>query len=157
MLRTQVFKCFGLLILVLGLVAALVGVRIVHTQIIKRAEDQVRSDLNSAWGVLQTELDRLEMVLRFTSKKESLAKVVKEGKWDDKEFRSALENVRLSFGLDFLSIMAPNGKVVLRSAAPYTTGDYYVAEPAIEGLWRKAFHHYYFDGCGGADQENQNL
>ncbi|NLP03617.1 MAG: hypothetical protein GX089_14075, partial [Fibrobacter sp.] len=116
MLRTQVFKCFGLLILVLGLVAALVGVRIVHTQIIKRAEDQVRSDLNSAWGVLQTELDRLEMVLRFTSKKESLAKVVKEGKWDDKEFRSALENVRLSFGLDFLSIMAPNGKVVLRSA-----------------------------------------
>lgn len=158
MLRTQIFKCFGLLILILGLVAALVGVRIVRTQIIKRAEDQVRSDLNSAWGVLQTEMDRLEMVLRFTSNKESLAKVVNEGKWDDKEFRSTLENVRLSFGLDFLSIMAPNGKVVLRSAAPYTTGDYYVAEPAIKGaLEGKHSTTITLMDAEALDRENQNL
>ena len=158
MLRTQIFKYFGLGVLVFGLLSALIGVQIIRTQIIGRAETQVQSDLNSAWGILLAQEERLETVLKFTANKEALIKAVEEGNWDDAEFRSTMENVRISFGLDFLSIMTPQGKVVIRSASPYNSGDYFVSEPAIkEAIEGRVGTNITLMDAEALDRENQDL
>jgi len=133
MIRTRLFLNFGFLIVGIVLLSSFIGVQVTRKQIIQRAENQVRSDLNSAWSVLNSEMEKIETVLRLAVDNHDLVDAGMKKEWDDTELRSLLEILRVRFELDFLSIVSPSGKVVLRTAPPYHIGDYMLTQPAVEG------------------------
>ncbi|MBD3345580.1 MAG: HAMP domain-containing protein [Chitinivibrionales bacterium] len=132
MLRTRLFKFFGFLALIFGLLYAFIGVQVIRKQVIQRAENQVRSDLNAAWSVLNGEMNTIETVLKLIVDNSGFREQCSDGQFDDGELRRHLEGIRTRFNLDFLSILTPNGRVVLRSAPPYKVGDYFPADALIQ-------------------------
>lgn len=131
MLRTRLLKFFGLLVAVFGILSAFLGVQFIRTQIIDRAENQVRSDLNSAWSVLNAEMHSVETTLRLTAGRPRLRDICLAGAYDDAAVRTQLESIRMEYGLDFISVLTPDSRVAMRSAPPYAVGDYQSSEPAL--------------------------
>ena len=86
MIRTQLLKNFGILVTLFGVLAAFIGIQLIRTQIIQRAESQVRSDLKSAWSVLNGRMEHIETVLDLNA--------CRDGLIDD--IRNGVKNSRLS-------------------------------------------------------------
>jgi len=68
-------------IIICGLVAALVGMRLIVAGVINQAQDNVRNDLNSAREIYRQEAERIKDVVRFTAlrfflKDESVTKIL---------------------------------------------------------------------------------
>ncbi len=136
MLRTRLFRFFGTLVAVFGVLSALIGVQFISSQIVNRAEGQVRTDLNSAWSVLNAEMKQVETTLRLTANRPRIISTCAAGVWDDVTMRNELESVRNQFGLDFITLLTPERKVAMRGAPPYLAGDYYQSEPAVDSALR---------------------
>lgn len=135
-LRSRLFLRFGSIVVVLGFVLAFVGVRFLLTQTIQQAQSQTRSDLNGAWGLLEAEMTQLETVLRLNSDRDDLVAKATAGKWYDAEVKNQLEDARIRYNVDFLSVVTPAGQVVIRSAPPYATDDYFLSEPLIQKAFK---------------------
>ncbi|MBD3243682.1 MAG: HAMP domain-containing protein [Chitinivibrionales bacterium] len=136
MLRIRLFKYFGLLVVAFGIISAFIGVQVIRTQIIRRAETQVRSDLNSAWSVLDGEMGNIETIMRMTVTRPQFAEACAQDRWNDPEVRKQLEMIRMHFGLDFVSVLTPEHVVAVRGAPPYSSGDYFLSEPSLERALR---------------------
>lgn len=132
MLSTQLFRFFGLLITVFAVISAAIGVQVIRKQVINRAQAQVRADLASAWGVVDAETEKLGAVLKLTADRPAFAQVCAAGRWEDEDVAGQLERIRLAYGLDFLSVITPDHRVVMRSEPPYTTDNLYRSEPIVQ-------------------------
>ena len=131
MLRTKLFKCFALLVILFGALSAYVGIRTIKHRVIAEAQTRVSMDLSSAWSLLNNKLHELEVILRLAASKEAVVTMCEQKAWSDAEVAGRLERIRLAFGLDFLDLIAPDGKVMLRTTAPHATGDSKLSDPAV--------------------------
>jgi len=120
-LKTKLIISFFTVIIICGLIAALVGTRLIVTGIINQAQDNVRNDLNSAREIYQQETKRVKDVVRFTA----LRFFVKEAILSDdiETLRKELEEIRKSESLDILTLTDKNGLVIARSRNPLFSGD----------------------------------
>ncbi|MBN1675151.1 MAG: cache domain-containing protein [Kiritimatiellae bacterium] len=140
MLKTKLLKAFATLVVVFALPSAFVGVRIIKQRVIAEAQTRVRLDLGSAWAVYNSKLREIETILRMASGKQSVEVVCRETRWSDPDVQANLADIRTEFGLDFLDVLAPDGRVMLRTTAPFATGDYKRAEPAVAGALKGNVH-----------------
>jgi len=120
-LRTKLAFSFILVVVAVGLASSLIGIRLVATDLVKRAQLKVQIDLNSAWMVYNDRLKDVETVVHLTSERFFLREGILSGSWN--ELKRELERVRLENNLDILTLTDKKGKVLIRTRSPYTVGD----------------------------------
>ncbi len=131
MLRTKLFLAFAIVVLIIGSLSAFFGVRIIRSRVLHEAQTRVHLDLGSAWEVCRYKQAEIETILRMTAGKKLLSDACSTHAWENEEVRNRLQIVRTMFKLDFLTLVDPEGKVVLRAAPPFHKGDFLAADPAV--------------------------
>ncbi len=132
MIRNKLFAGFALMVLIFGGLSAFISVGVIKEQVVKEAQTSVKLNLNSAWGILDSELNRIETVLELVSDKQLIVDSCFEQDWSEREIQNRLELIRINSGFDFLTLVSPKSEVVIRSAAPYKTGDYRIASNPVQ-------------------------
>jgi signal transduction histidine kinase len=131
MLRTKLFQAFAALVIVFGLISAGIGIHMIRGRVIGGAQSQVNLDIGSAWSIFDTRLERIETIIDMVVIKRAVVDAAAENLWTGADIQQRLEVIRRNFGLDFLTVVSPEGTVVLRSAAPYNKGDFVFQNPAV--------------------------
>jgi two-component system NtrC family sensor kinase len=116
---------------IFSILSAVVGVQTLHNRVLEEAQARVRLDLSSAWAVYNSQLRQIETILKLAATKELVVDAFDSQKWDSPELTARLEKLRVNFGLDFLSLVSDEGRVVLRTTPPFARGDYRGTEPAL--------------------------
>lgn len=132
MLRTKLFLAFAVIVLIIGSLSAFFGVRMIRARVLHEAQTRVDLDLGSAWEVCRYKQSEIETILRMTAGKKLLSDACSAHAWENEEVRNRLQIVRTMFKLDFLTLVDPEGKVVLRAAPPFYKGDFLAADSAIQ-------------------------
>lgn len=120
-LRTKLNISFLTVIVICGLVAALVGVRLIITGIINQAQDNVRNDLNSAREIYQQETKRVKDVVRLAALRFFVKNAILSN--DIETLKKGLEEIRKSESLDILTLADKDGRVIARSRNPLFSDD----------------------------------
>jgi two-component system, NtrC family, sensor kinase len=131
MLRTKLFKGIAAVVLLFAMLSSFVGVRTIQRRVMQEAQARVRLDLSSARAVYDSRLQSVRTIISMAATKQALVQQSREKEWDDADLRNRLERIRVRFGLDFLSVLDPDGRVVMRTTPPYATGDYRSTDPAV--------------------------
>ena len=120
-LITKLVISFLAVILICGLVATLVGTRLIGTGIIRQAQDKVRNDLNSAREIYRQESEDLEDTVRLTA----LRFFIKDAllKNDMTTLTEELGKIRKAESFDILTLTDNSGRVLVRTRNPSISGD----------------------------------
>ena len=120
-LKTKLVISFLAVILICGLVATIVGTRLIGTGIIRQAQEKVRNDLNSAREIYRHESEDLKDKVRLTA----LRFFIKDAllKNDIKSLTEELENIRKVESFDILTLTDNKGRVLVRSRNPSVCDD----------------------------------
>lgn len=133
MLRTNLFKGFAVVVLIFALSSGVLVVRTINSHVTAEAQKRVGLDLSSAWSVFNSRIEQVETIISLVATKGIVTDACGTANWSNPQLRADLEGVRARFRLDFMGIVNPDGKVVLRTAPPFTVGDYIGADPVIAG------------------------
>ena len=120
-LKAKLIISFLAVIVICGLVATLVAIRLIGTGIINQAQDKVRTDLNSAREIYREESENLKDVVRFTALRFFIKNDIRDNNLES--LKKGLEEVRNSESLDILTLTDENGRVIVRSGKASVTGD----------------------------------
>ena len=132
MLRTKLFRSFVVIVALYSVLSAFVGVRAILNRVKREAQKRVGLDLGSAWAVLNSRFHEIEVILKMVATKQVVGETCARGDFQAAEVHERLERVRVNFGLDYLGLATPDGVVVMRTTAPYTTGDMRMGTPTIK-------------------------
>lgn len=110
-----------ILVLVGGILVLTLGMFLYGKTVLETAQDQVRTDLKSAWMIFNTRVNDIKAVLLLTAKRESIMEDLRQGNLP--ALREILEKVRIDNKLDFLSLTDETGRVLVRTRYPYRVGD----------------------------------
>jgi two-component system NtrC family sensor kinase len=134
MLRTKLLQAFAVLVLLIGTLSAFIGIRIINMRVLNEAESQLTQNLSGARAILNAQIAKMADILKLIS----LKKIVVDTAFElspEKEHVQDLQNrlIQISriFELDFLSIVLPDGKVLVRAFPPFNSGDYVLYDPAV--------------------------
>jgi two-component system NtrC family sensor kinase len=131
MLRTKLFQAFALLVILFSGLSAYVGTRLISDRVAEEAQTRARLDLSSAWALHESKLQQIETIIRLAAAKELVQQTCESRKWDDPELLNRLERIRVSFNLDFLDVISPEGQVMMRTRLPHSVGDFRISDTAI--------------------------
>lgn len=132
MLRTKLFQAFAALVLLIGVLFAVIGIRMIQSRVVQEAQNRVRLDLGSIWAVYNARTHEMATVLKLVAAKPIVIDVLGGTNGASRaEAQARLESIRRNFGLDFLTVVDPDGKVIMRCAPPYQVGDYRLQDPAV--------------------------
>jgi len=120
-LRTKLIASSLAVIIICGLVATIVAIRLIGTGIISQAQDKVRIDLNSARHIYQDAIGEVEAVLRLSAQRFFIKDALLEN--DVETLKKELEQVRKRESLDILTLTDKNGRVIVRARNPSVSGD----------------------------------
>jgi len=119
--KTKLVTSFLAVILICGLVATLVGARLIGTGLIRQAQDKVRNDLNSAREIYRQEGEHLKDTVRLTA----LRFFIKDALLQDdlKTLTEVLESIRKAESFDILTLTDNSGRVLVRTRNPSISRD----------------------------------
>jgi len=158
MIRNKLFAGLALIVLIFGGFSIFISVRIIKDQVVKEAQARVKLNLSSAWSIIHSELNEIETVLELVAGKQLIVDSCFEEDWSDQEIQNRLESIRINTGLDFLTLVSPKAEVVVRSAAPYKTGDYRIASnPVQKSLTGEAVTSYELLSIRELENESEGL
>ena len=120
-LKTKLVTSFLAVILICGLVATVVGTRLIGTGIIRQAQDKVRNDLNSAREIYRQESTNLKDTVRLTALRFFLKDALLKN--DVKTLTEELGSIRKAESFDILTLTDNTGRVLVRSRNPSVCGD----------------------------------
>jgi len=120
-LRTKLIISFLAVIVICGLVATLVAIRLIGTGIISQAQDKVRIDLNSARHIYQDEIQQVRSLLDLSAQRFFIKDALLKNDIDTLTRR--LEEIRSREYLDILTLTDKNGRVIVRARNPSVSGD----------------------------------
>jgi two-component system NtrC family sensor kinase len=120
-LRAKLIISFLVVIIICGLVATLVAIRLIGTGIISQAQDRVRTDLNAARHIYQDEIEEVKALLHLSAQRFFIKDALLEN--DVKKLKRELEEIRKRQSLDILTLTDRNGQVIVRARNPSVTGD----------------------------------
>ncbi len=122
MLRSKLVVSFLTVIAITGIIATIVGQRLIESGIVREAQQKVNLDLNSAHQIYEQKLKYIEGTLIFTAMRRfSVKEALRKG-----DRRLLLESLRETMEegqLDMLTITDKSGKVILRARNPEVFGD----------------------------------
>ena len=119
----KIFWFFALIVITIGVVATLIGVLYLNNTVFKEAETRVLADLRVAHNFLKKENEKLKIALLFLSENERIRKSIEKKGVSLQVLKEWLESKKDSLDLDILTLCDGKGKVILRTAPPYTAGD----------------------------------
>lgn len=120
-LKVKLIVSFLVVVAISGIVATIVGVRLIGRGIVRQAQEKVELDLNSAREIYYHKLKEIEYVVSLTNIRDSIkAGLIQENR---DLLNQRLGEVREKFHLDIFTITDRTGRVVLRSSNPYIYGD----------------------------------
>ncbi len=120
-LRAKLIISFLAVIIICGLTATLVAMRLIGTGIVSQAQDKVRIDLNSARHIYQDEIQEVKALLRLSALRFFIKDALLEG--DSETLKRELEEIRKRESLDILTLTDENGQVIVRARNPSIYGD----------------------------------
>ena len=120
-LKAKLNISFLAVIIICGLIAAVVGMRLIFKGIINQAQDNVKNDLNIAREIYQQEIEQIKSVVRFTALRFFVRDAIFNN--DNTTLRNKLDEIRAAEALDILNLTDSKGQVFLRSRTPSVTGD----------------------------------
>ena len=120
-LRTKLVISFLAVIIMCGLVATLVGIRLIGTGIINQAQDKVKNDLNSARQIYREETENIKDIIRFTALRFFIKDAILVN--DVERLKKELQQIRKTESLDVLTLTDRSGRVIARARNPSVTGD----------------------------------
>ena len=121
-LREKLVASFLGVIIICGLVATLVGTRLIGTGIIRQAQDKVEHDLNSGREVYREEMENLKEIVRFTALRFFIKDSVSNN--NIKTLIKELQQIRQKESLDILTLTDEFGRIIVRAQNPSVRGDY---------------------------------
>jgi len=120
-LRSKLIISFIAVIVICGLVATFVAIRLIGTGIINQAQDRVRTDLNSARHIYRGEVEELEASVRLTALRFFIKEALLEHNVET--LKSELEQIRKRESTDILTLTDETGRVIVRARNPSVAGD----------------------------------
>jgi len=120
-LRTKLIISFLAVIIICGVVATLVGMRLIGTGIIGQAQDKVKNDLNSAREIYREETENIKDIVRFTALRFFIKDAILDN--DVETLQKELDEIRKGESLDVLTLTDKIGQVIVRSRNPSVSGD----------------------------------
>ena len=120
-LKTKLIASFLIVVTISGVVATIVGVRLIGSGIVRQAQEKVRLDLNSAREIYSHKLEDIEHIVLFTS----IRIFIKDALFQNNRalLYDKLREVREKARLDILTITDSTGRVVVRTTDPEFYGD----------------------------------
>lgn len=115
---------------IVAILMAALTVYEVNTLVIGEAENRVKIYMRAAWEIMDVKIARTRSALEILAQNRSLVDVLAYGGVPER-LRPSLESVRRDQQMDVLNVLAPDGKVILRTRAPYNTGDSLANEPLV--------------------------
>ncbi|MCX5800814.1 MAG: cache domain-containing protein [Candidatus Eisenbacteria bacterium] len=128
-MREKLTISFVLVIIINGIVTSWVGVHLMGDEIIRRAQNNVRTDLNSAREVYRERLGEIRDVVRFTAVRSFLKDSLVGTNWE--LTKTELEAIRKNESLDVLTLADKDGVVLLRARHPDNLGDNQMHNPIV--------------------------
>ena len=131
-LKTKLVTSFLAVILICGLVATLIGTRLIGTGIIRQAQNKVRNDLNSAREIYRQESEDLKDTVRLTA----LRFFIKDAllKNDMTTLTEELRKIRKAESFDILTLTDSSGRVLTRTRNPSIFGDSQVDDDLVSRI-----------------------
>jgi len=120
---------FVLVVAISGLIATVVGVRLIGSGIVKQAQEKVRMDLNSAREIYNHKLIDIKNVMTLTAIRSLIKDALSQRNLELLEIK--LREVREKAHLDILTITDGEGQVVFRSRNPEIHGDSQVNDELV--------------------------
>jgi len=120
-LKAKLVISFLTVILICGLVATFVAIRLIGAGILSQAQDNVRIDLNSARHIYQEEIQEVETLLRLSAQRFFITDALVNKKIEP--LKIMLEQIREKESLDILTLTDKNGRVIFRARNPSIKGD----------------------------------
>ncbi|UCH51866.1 MAG: cache domain-containing protein [Chloroflexota bacterium] len=130
-LKAKLVISFLAVILICGLVATLVAIRLIGAGIVNQAQDNVRIDLNSARHIYQDEIKCVEILLRLTAQRSFITDALINKNIE--LLKVMLEQTREKESLDILTLTDENGRVIFRARNPSVKGDSQVQDELVAG------------------------
>lgn len=126
-LKTRIILSHMVVIILVSLSIAIAGFYFIKKDIIDRAQEKVKNDLNAAREVYAQETKRIENVIRLSVLRSEFRVLPSGTEGFDAETRQKtsklLDDIRLAEGLDILTLTDKQGNVIIRSRNPETIGD----------------------------------
>ena len=120
-LKAKLMVSFLIVVIISGIVATVIGVRLIGSTVVKQAQEKVRMDLNSAREIYNHKLEDIESVISFTAIRGSVREALSQR--DLETLNNRLGEVREKARLDILTATDRAGRVVFRSHNPEVYGD----------------------------------
>ena len=128
-----IISFFGVVTLT-GLVATIVGLRLIGDRVIQQAQNKVRLDLYTAHEVYYEHLRRIETIIQFTVVRSRLQDALAQK--DQSELESILNEVKAKGELDILSVLDRDLRVVYRANNPSVFGDSLAHDSLIQWVYK---------------------
>jgi two-component system NtrC family sensor kinase len=126
------------LVLVIIFVVLAVGIAVtsftyVTTNSIREAVNRVRIYMRAAWEIHDATVATVRQSLELLAQDQSIRELLADpGNAElTSQVQVYLEAVRAERGMDVLSLLAPDGTVILRTRSPYNRGDSLAADPMV--------------------------
>lgn len=124
-------------IAIFALLAAAVAVltaNLVNVNTIREAENRVQIYMRAAWEIHDSKIGRTRAALEVLARDPVLIAFLaaKNDEAMAAQVRDALEAVRRDQKMDILNVVSPEGRVLLRTRAPYNKGDSLAQDPLIK-------------------------
>jgi len=135
-LTARIFIATASTLILFGMVTFAVGIRHVDQQLMDEAKRRIASYLKAAWSVYDTNLEGITRTLALLARNPVVREIPDSlragGAQADaggnaawlRESGSALENIRREWGLDYLGLTDPSGRVIARGRFPFLADDY---------------------------------
>ena len=120
-LKAKLVTNFLAVIMICGLVATLMGTRLIGTGVIRQAQDKVRNDLNSAREIYRQESEDLKDTVRLTALRFFIKDALLNN--DMTTLIEELRSIRKVESFDILTLTDFSGRVLVRLRNPSISGD----------------------------------
>ena len=120
-IHAKLMAAFVLMIVLVGSVFLVIGVRLTSNRVLAEAQDKVRNDLNAARVIYESQLQHIGSVVCYTADRDLLENAIIAENIDD--IYQELLNVSRTAGLDILGVTNKYGKVLIRTHNPEKRGD----------------------------------
>ncbi len=130
-IRWTIFGAFALMVLAGGTASVVLGYTLTSDAVIGEAQRRVEQDLHSAWALYDHHVENVQHTARFVSilrrTRDVLAGEANGAEVED--LRKRLEAIRQRAGLDWLTLVGPDGRAAMRTRPPYAAGDILWMDP----------------------------
>ena len=120
-IHAKLMIAFVLMIVLVGTVFLVIGVQLTSNRVLNEAQAKVRTDLNAARVIYESQLQQIGAVVCYTANRNLVQNAIITG--DLNEVLEDLTKVGNTAGLDIFGITNKYGKVLLRTHNPDKFGD----------------------------------